>query len=609
MTDETLHDLMLRVGLVRDRPSPWAAQRPLPRTPQQPYRSAFWNAPETSQLQQLPSQALGNPNTLPMSNEPTLAQRRQRNDMAQFALQHEAARNEVNTPPGTYIGQDALEMTGLPSIARGIGHLRDQEPGQALPELAMGGLGVAGMFGAGGARTPRPRPPLRAALPELAAEAPTLPNAPARLPGRATDGSVLPIRPPQPIRQSMVGGSNDLAEAAGMRPPQAPDGGASGAGNRLSRQTVDIRTRNGQSHPTIRNPSEADIMRLTRAGEQRGARYIRDGDNIYVGNSYDVTHQDLIDAHGLPGRGSLEGGEIIRRQDGTLEIQNDAGAREMPRGWLRGRAPDAPNASNGRPEPPRTTEALDAGSGGAGGQEWGALENALRREGLTVPQSFDLPRGQVSLDQVETIHPRRMGIEQGRLDYQRSQNAASPIIVRRTQDGRYQIIDGGHRVSIARERGQGAIDAYDATDLFQARRLPGVRQISETAPRDRLYTARFNDSQTLASEDGKWGPGVYASTRPNWWWNSLGDVRAIPEGANNVALDLPDGPLMTLDEFRAIDMDQTVARQRGYVGVEDARLGEVLIFDEANTRLANRANTTRPPPRPPPRPKPPRRQQ
>jgi hypothetical protein len=161
---------------------------------------------------------LADRNTLPYLRQETRNERRQQNDLAQFALEHEAARNEVNTPPGTYLGQDALEMTGLPSVARGIGHLRDQEPGQALPELALGGLGVFGMVAGGGARTPRARPPMRAALPELPTEAPRLPNAPARLPGRATDGSVLPIRPPQPIRQSMVGGSDDLAEAAAMRP-------------------------------------------------------------------------------------------------------------------------------------------------------------------------------------------------------------------------------------------------------------------------------------------------------------------------------------------------------------------------------------------------------
>lgn len=45
-----------------------------------------------------------------------------------------------------------------------------------------------------------------------------LPNAPPRLPTRATDGTILPLRPPEPMRQSLVGGSDDLADAARMRP-------------------------------------------------------------------------------------------------------------------------------------------------------------------------------------------------------------------------------------------------------------------------------------------------------------------------------------------------------------------------------------------------------
>jgi hypothetical protein len=207
MAEETLADLFLAAG-VRGQ------QRPRPLS----MRPAWQRTPEANTPYRAPQQALADRNTLPYLRQETRNERRQQNDLAQFALEHEAARNEVNTPPGTYLGQDALEMTGLPSVARGIGHLRDQEPGQALPELALGGLGVFGMVAGDGARTPRARPPMRAALPELPTEAPRLPNAPARLPGRATDGSVLPIRPPQPFRQSMVGGSDDLAEAAAMRP-------------------------------------------------------------------------------------------------------------------------------------------------------------------------------------------------------------------------------------------------------------------------------------------------------------------------------------------------------------------------------------------------------
>jgi hypothetical protein len=50
---------------------------------------------------------------------------------------------------------------------------------------------------------------------------------PPRQLGTASDGSVMPVREPQPFRQSMVGGSDDLAEAA--RPRGALDAGNGGA--------------------------------------------------------------------------------------------------------------------------------------------------------------------------------------------------------------------------------------------------------------------------------------------------------------------------------------------------------------------------------------------
>lgn len=64
--------------------------------------------------------------------------------------------------------------------------------------------------------------------------------------GTASDGSVMPVRPPEPFRQSMVGGSDDLAEAArpgALRPapdgspprPQPSDGGSPEVGRPLAR--------------------------------------------------------------------------------------------------------------------------------------------------------------------------------------------------------------------------------------------------------------------------------------------------------------------------------------------------------------------------------------
>jgi hypothetical protein len=175
------------------------------------------------QQQQSPAGALADPRTLPYRRVPT---RRDR-EFSRAALQDTTQRGAYSEPRNQIAeaGMAALETTGAPSFARGVRSIQANEPGRAAGEFALAGLGLLGTatlpFG-GGARAAPPRiPRIQQAMPE-AVEA--LPNAPPRLPGRATDGSVLPIRPPEPIRQSLVGGSDDLREAAGMRPNAAPSG-------------------------------------------------------------------------------------------------------------------------------------------------------------------------------------------------------------------------------------------------------------------------------------------------------------------------------------------------------------------------------------------------
>ena len=81
-----------------------------------------------------------------------------------------------------------------------------------LPEVA----GARGLFGAGRARAPRVPP--RITEP---------PPAPIRPPPREIGANGLPVRPPEPFRNSMRGGSEDLREAARPRTQQPrPDGGA-----------------------------------------------------------------------------------------------------------------------------------------------------------------------------------------------------------------------------------------------------------------------------------------------------------------------------------------------------------------------------------------------
>jgi len=113
----------------------------------------------------------------------------------------ESSRNQLeNTAQGALV-----ELTGLPSVRRSARAFASGDPATGLVEGGLGMLGVAGMA----AGVPRGRP-----VPRLAESPPArLPANPARPLGRASDGSVMPIAPRQPFRNSLRGGSDDLREA------------------------------------------------------------------------------------------------------------------------------------------------------------------------------------------------------------------------------------------------------------------------------------------------------------------------------------------------------------------------------------------------------------
>jgi hypothetical protein len=113
------------------------------------------------------------------------------------------------------LGQDVLETTGLPSVRRAVRAAGYGDAPTAALEGSMAALGLSGMIA----------PTLRGAAPRAAAEVleapPRLPN-----PAREIGPGGLPIRPRQEFRQSLVGGSGDLAEAASWGrtdAPSAPD--------------------------------------------------------------------------------------------------------------------------------------------------------------------------------------------------------------------------------------------------------------------------------------------------------------------------------------------------------------------------------------------------
>ncbi|MEQ1492832.1 MAG: hypothetical protein ABL932_19985, partial [Terricaulis sp.] len=104
-------------------------------------RPAWETTPEATQPYLPPRQALSDPRTQAFVPRVTPEQQRQRQELGNLEQRAAggytgyAARNQVDE-----FRQDALEATGIPSWARGIEDLQNNNPGEALPEIAMGGL-------------------------------------------------------------------------------------------------------------------------------------------------------------------------------------------------------------------------------------------------------------------------------------------------------------------------------------------------------------------------------------------------------------------------------------------------------------------------------------
>lgn len=130
-----------------------------------------------------------------------------REDFARFGQQRQAF-----APPRDQIAelpQIALEMTGLPSVRRSAAAFASGDPQGGAMEGFWGAMGVGGL-----AVAPRMGP--RAVQPRMPVEPPQ------RLtpPPREIGPNGMPIAPRRPFRNSLRGGSADLAEAAAMRRPE-----------------------------------------------------------------------------------------------------------------------------------------------------------------------------------------------------------------------------------------------------------------------------------------------------------------------------------------------------------------------------------------------------
>lgn len=201
--------------------------RPLPRRRRTgpPELAPAWQQLETERP---PTGSLPRAPVLPRPSYGGLSESEFRNE-AYRGTARELMANEFNRPPEMYRGERVLgpflEMTGAPSLVRSYARARDGDPWGSASEAAMGALAIGGVRGAMREPIPaaRPAPPMATPWPDdmfgaLPREPmPRPPSPEPRLPGRASDGSVLPVAPSRPFTNSLRGGSDDLSEAAGMR--------------------------------------------------------------------------------------------------------------------------------------------------------------------------------------------------------------------------------------------------------------------------------------------------------------------------------------------------------------------------------------------------------
>lgn len=381
------------------------------------------------------------------------------------------------------------------------------------------------------------------------------------------------------------------------------------AGARLPRRVVDVNTPRGETHETIVNPTEADILRLTAprreaftgSAVERGVapsawsqvRYIRDGDNVYVGNAYNVTHQDLVEAHGLQGkgRGNVEGGVIIRQPDGSLELQNDAGARPLPRGWLNGRTPASPDVGARLPR-----QVMDAG----------------RLSGA----EFEMVRNPSEADVARLMRQSGRNNQRPELRYVRDANgnvyigeARSTTHQAMAGEAGFDIRGDGNTDGFIVDLGNGPVFLEKEDSRDQARPLRELLRPTSNAPdRGAAGNGRelpFDETQTLhrygpleVNPNGAHGPGIYFANSPETaqrgLWEGLGARGQYPARLSDSATlssGHARGPFAPVSRYRALtDAGKTPAeavaalRADGYRGIRDGRTGFTSVFDANDFR-------------------------
>lgn len=319
-----------------------------------------------------------------------------------------AQREFTGVSPLQDAGNQVFEMTGLPSMRRFGQEAAQGHIGRAAAEGGMGALALTG-FAAG-------RPSVRSA--------------------------------PRPQR-GIFGGRQTVANS-GRSAPRASD---------------------GSTYPDrLWDKFNTAGVSRTRFGERDGANDVVDAyDAARLNQGVD---QDSIfyadDAGGIHSRQPTPAERAQGRWSGN-ESAPPAGATNvrLPPPQLPPRPPQVDDAGGGGASQASTRP--DGGAGGAGldAGAMTALRNELREDGLSLPQSMpDLPRVSVPLSDLRRGQVGSLDRADARR-YARQGPGAPPILVRRQGRNGWHIIDGNRRTMAAEMRGEGNIEAIDATGLFE----------------------------------------------------------------------------------------------------------------------------------------------
>ncbi len=385
----------------------------------------------------------------------------------------------------------AWQMTPFPHARAAAFHLgrsatgRANEWGQGALELGETALAAQPMWEGAGALRPR-LPASRLPMREPAAP---LPVNPTRELGYASDGSVLPVAPAQPFRNSLRSGSADLAEAAASGPRPFPDFGALPP-PRLRAQSPDASGAGGGRDPfaaypelpasTVAPPGKSpDNVLMTARGwvEQFGGG--PEGER----RAMRALEEDL---RKLPEDSAHVSVPVMRRDYNAMIEAVRSGAYRQG-----GPSAFSKDVEAAFPDLYRPTQAAPDGGQAAGvpfdlnSNDAMAMRKAMREHDLTFPGQEDPPTLRprepfmANLPQrtiaIRDLPAQRQGVDPNVVsDYvamARRGEKPPPILVREVPGG-FQVFDGLHRVEAARRAGVESLEAIDATPLFEPHRFP-----------------------------------------------------------------------------------------------------------------------------------------